>query len=274
MTNKHKFALAALSCATLALAEWVSPVSGDKLGMLNGRNIRSGGVDFVLSKSSNPRKWEKLTEKEKAEILERYINRQLIKEQAFASLATDKEFQDQLYFIVREYAIEYWEHAEKEKMVISDAQVQKHYDDHKGEASTVTSVKLRRATITDRTSSQGVLEKLDSAKGSEKLPLFELLSEKGSDLGWIQKDKLAPEYAKLINQLKVGEHAVIESPKGLTALWFEDESNKTVGAKESRATIEQTLKNELFKQRYLELGNSLKTKAIIKGKIERVEDQK
>lgn len=120
-----------MAISTFVFAEDIGPITGDKVVSLNGRFIRTGGLDYALSKSGIEQKYKNLDKEQQKKILDQYILRQLMKDEAYRVSSDDKDFQNEIYYLIREYALEFWEKKEKSKMIITLDEVKKYFESNK-----------------------------------------------------------------------------------------------------------------------------------------------
>lgn len=263
-----------LCLSIVCMAEEINPISGDKIGVVNGTNIRTGGVNFTLAKNNINKKYEELSSEEKNKILEYYILRLLMKDEALKQVSKDENFKNQLTFLTKEFALEYWEKQEKEKIKISQKQIEKYYDENKEKFEILSQYKLRHIIVENETLAQEILKELNSTDTNNIEKTFVKLVKKhsldnetiknGGDMGWHFLEDFSKEYIYAISSLKKDDFAILKNNFGWHIVWYEDAKPKRQASlQEAKDGIKALLKEQIFNQQYIQKAKELKQKAKI-----------
>jgi len=164
------------------------------------------------------------------------------------------------------------------EVVVSPFAIEKYYAEHLDEFRLGDQVHVRTIMISVRNQggvdqarqlAEEILKKLDEGVPFEELARIyseDSAASRGGDRGWVKRQDLRKELAKIAFSLKPGQHSgIIETPGAFWILKVEGvRKNYIKTLPEVRAEIEEKLKNMEREKRYREWVDSLKKKAFIR----------
>lgn len=265
-----KYLIIAISSALFA--QDISPVQGEILGVLNGTNVRVGGINFVLAKTNMDISWDKLTKEQQEEVLAQYISRQTVKEELYKIYANDQNFKNEVNYLSREYALEYWTREQKSKIVVKDEDAKKYYDTNIDRFVIPKQYKLKHIVVKNEAEANEIIAKLKMSSPNLVLQLFSAqakehsidaqTSQDGGELGWYDISSLTKEYAPTVEKMQKGEYIKLQNGHiGWIILLLDDvQQSTTVAFEKVQDDIKELLKEEIFNQEYEKLVQSTKTK--------------
>ncbi len=152
------------------------------------------------------------------EMIDSMIVRELVMQEAKkAGIDKSPEVADRLEDLKKRVVIEaYWKHKVEEQAKISDADLQKYYDQNKEKFKTSDQVKASHILLKSEKEAQDVLAQLKAGGKFEDLARkysVDPAGAKGGDLGWFGKGSMIPEFEKVAFSLKEGETSGIVKTK-------------------------------------------------------------
>lgn len=187
-----------------------SKSTGDILAEVNGTNITTG--DFAKEMENLPPYLKPMTEtpEGKKEMLETMIVRELVLQQAKKD-GIDKSpvVAEKLEELKKRLVVEaFLKKKVEEQANISDADLQKFYDENKDKFKSDAQIKASHILVKDEKTAQEILAKLKEGKAFEELAKqhsVDSAAPKGGDLGWFSRETMLPEFEKAAFALKEGE---------------------------------------------------------------------
>lgn len=191
-------------------ADKAAKSSGEVLAEVNGATITTS--DFNKELENLPPYLKPMTEtaEGKKEMLETMVIRELILQEAKKD-GVDKspEVAEKLEELKKRLVVEaYLKKKVEEQANISDADLQKFYDENKDKFKSGDQIRASHILVKDEKTAQDVLAKLKSGGSFEELAKkhsMDSAGQKGGDLGWFGKGSMLPEFEKAAFSLKEGE---------------------------------------------------------------------
>ncbi|WP_435052248.1 peptidylprolyl isomerase [Geoanaerobacter pelophilus] len=192
--------------------------SEEVLAEVSGATITT--EDFKKELENLPPYLKPMTEtaEGKKEMLETMVIRELILQQAKKD-GIDKSqlVADKLEDIKKRLVVEaYLKKKVEEQSNISDADLQKFYDENKDKFKSGDQIKASHILVKDEKLAQEILGKLKAGGSFEELAKknsMDSAGAKGGDLGWFSKGSMLPEFEKAAFSLKEGETSGIVKTK-------------------------------------------------------------
>jgi peptidyl-prolyl cis-trans isomerase C len=152
------------------------------------------------------------------EMIDSMVIRELVMQEARKSgLDKSQEVVDRLEDLKKRVVIEaYWKQKVEEQAKISDADLQKFYDENKEKFRVGDQVKASHILLKTEKEAQDVLTQLKAGGKFEELARkysVDPAGSKGGDLGWFGKGSMIPEFEKVAFSLKEGETSGIVKTK-------------------------------------------------------------
>lgn len=192
--------------------------TGEVLAEVNGTNITTG--DFKKELENLPPYLKPMTEtaEGKKEMLETMIIRELILQQAKKDgVDNSPQVAEKLEELKKRLVVEaYLKKKVEEKANISDADLQKFYDENKDKFKSGDQIKASHILVKEEKVAQEILGKIKSGGAFEELAKkfsMDSAGAKGGDLGWFGKGSMLPEFEKAAFGLKEGEVSGIVKTK-------------------------------------------------------------
>lgn len=145
----------------------------------------------------------------KKELLDSMVVREIILEQAKKDgVDKSKDVADRLDDLRKRLIVEtYLKKKVEQEAQISDAELQKFYDENKDKFKTGQQVKASHILVKTEKEAQDILAQLKSGENFENLAKkysTDSTAAKGGDLGWFSKGAMVPEFDKVVFGLKEG----------------------------------------------------------------------
>jgi peptidyl-prolyl cis-trans isomerase C len=152
------------------------------------------------------------------EMIDSMVIRELVMQEARKSgLDKSQEVVDRLEDLKKRVVIEaYWKQKVEEQAKISDADLQKFYDENKEKFRVGDQVKASHILLKTEKEAQDVLTQLKAGGTFEVLARkysVDPAGSKGGDLGWFGKGSMIPEFEKVAFSMKEGETSGIVKTK-------------------------------------------------------------
>ncbi len=192
--------------------------TGETLAEVNGTTITTG--DFKKELENLPPYLKPMTEtpEGKKEMLETMVIRELILQQATKD-GVDKSpyVAEKLAELKKRLVVEaFLKKKVEEQTNLSDADLQKFYDENKDKFKSDDQIKASHILMKDEKNAQAVLAKIKAGGSFEELAKqnsMDSAAAKGGDLGWFSKGSMLPEFEKVAFSLKEGEVSGIVKTK-------------------------------------------------------------
>ena len=152
------------------------------------------------------------------EMLDSMIVRELVMQEAKkAGIDKSPEVMDRLEDLKKRVVIEaYWKQKVEEQAKITDADLQKYYDQNKEKFKVGDQIRASHILLKTEKEAQDVLSQLKAGGSFEELARkysVDPAGAKGGDLGWFGKGSMIPEFEKAAFALKEGETSGIVKTK-------------------------------------------------------------
>lgn len=152
------------------------------------------------------------------EMIDSMIVRELVMQEARKSgIEKSPEVMERLEDLKKRVIIEaYWKKKVEEQAKISDADLQKFYDENKEKFKTGDQVKASHILLKTEKEAQDVLAQIKAGGKFEDLARkysVDPAGSKGGDLGWFSKGSMIPEFEKVAFSMKEGETSGIVKTK-------------------------------------------------------------
>jgi peptidyl-prolyl cis-trans isomerase C len=191
---------------------------GQVLAEVNGSVITT--EDFKKEVEILPPYLKPMTEtpEGRKEMIDSMIVRELVMQEARKSgIEKSPEVMERLEDLKKRVIIEaYWKQKVEEQAKITDADLQKFYDENKEKFKTGDQVKASHILLKTEKEAQDVLAQLKAGGKFEDLARkysIDPAGSKGGDLGWFSKGSMIPEFEKVAFGMKEGETSGIVKTK-------------------------------------------------------------
>jgi len=183
---------------------------GQTLAEVNGGVITT--ADFMKEVDNLPPYLRPMTQtpEGKKELLDTMIIRELLMQAAQKDgVDKSKEVADKLEELKKQVIIKVYVQKKIEAQTnITDAELQKFYDENKEKLKTGDQVRASHILVKSEQEAQDILKQLKSGGNFEQLAgkySIDAAKTKGGDLGWFSKGSMIPEFEKVAFAMKEGE---------------------------------------------------------------------
>ena len=191
---------------------------GQVLAEVNGATITT--EDYKKEVEILPPYLKPMTEtaEGRKEMIDSMIVRELVMQEAKkAGIDKSPEVMDRLEDLKKRVIIEaYWKQKVEEQAKITDADLQKYYDQNKEKFKVGDQIRASHILLKTEKEAQDVLSQLKAGGSFEELARkysVDPAGAKGGDLGWFGKGSMIPEFEKAAFALKEGETSGIVKTK-------------------------------------------------------------
>jgi len=215
------------------------------------------------------------------QVLEQLVAKELVYDNAKKTGILDsKDFKERYEEvskrIKKEIAIQLWQKREVDKIVISEKEMKKYYDENKEEFNEKASVHARHILVKTEEEAQSIISELKGFKGRAlKDKFIELAKSKstgpsgsnGGDLGYFAQGQMVPEFNDKAFSMKPGTITLtpVKTQFGYHIIYIEDKKPETTKSfTEVKNIISNRLKLEKAKSIILDKMKELEKKAVIK----------
>jgi peptidyl-prolyl cis-trans isomerase C len=235
--------------------------TGEVLAEVNGSTITTG--DFSKEMENLPPYLKPMTDtaEGKKEMLETMVIRELILQQAKKD-GVDKSpiVAEKLEDIKKRLVVEaFLKKKVEEQSNISDADLQKFYDENKDKFKTGDQIKASHILVKDEKTAQEILGKLKSGSAFDELAKkhsMDSAGAKGGDLGWFGKGSMLPEFEKAAFSLKEGETSgIVKTKFGFHIIKL---TGKRAAGQREFADVKEQIKAALMPTKQQEIFQKLK----------------
>lgn len=235
--------------------------SGEVLAEVGGSSITTD--DFKKELDNLPPYLKPMTEtaEGKKEMLETMVIRELILQQATKD-GVDKSplVAEKLEDIKKRLVVEaYLKKKVEEQSNISDADLQKFYDENKDKFKSGDQIKASHILVKDEKMAQDILGKLKAGESFEELAKkhsMDSAGAKGGDLGWFGKGSMLPEFEKVAFGLKENETSgIVKTKFGFHIIKL---TGKRVAGQRDFAEVKDQIKAALLPTKQQEVFQKLK----------------
>jgi peptidyl-prolyl cis-trans isomerase C len=197
----------------------------------------------------------------KKEMLETMVIRELILQQAKKEgVENSPAVAEKLEELKKRLVVEaYLKKKVEEKSTISDADLQKFYDENKDKFKSGDQIKASHILVKDEKTAQEILAKLKSGGSFEELAKkhsMDSAGAKGGDLGWFGKGSMLPEFEKAAFGLKEGElSGIVKTKFGFHIIKL---TGKRAAGQREFADVKEQIKAALLPTKQQEVFKTLK----------------
>ncbi len=186
------------------------PAGGQTVAEVNGAVITTG--DFKKEVENLPPYLQPMAQSPegKKELLDTMIIREIIMQQAKKDgLDKSQEIADKMEELKKRVIIEAFLKKKVEaQTTISDADLQKFYDQNKDKLKTGEQVRASHILVKSEKEAQDILSQIKNGGNFEQLAAkysIDAAKAKGGDLGWFSKGSMIPDFEKVAFAMKEGE---------------------------------------------------------------------
>jgi len=257
----------------LTLSIWAS----DIVATVNGKIITRQDVDKFLVKSYPGANYSVMTPKQKQEVIDKLIDRELYLTVAKREgIDKDPQFAIELKKVKENLMLSFWMKKRFENIRISNSEIWNYYINNDKEFHHPAMASARHILVTTRDEAREIIRELEASPNLKErfIQLAKTRStgpsaKNGGDLGWFPKDQMVPEFSEPTFRLRKGEitHTPVHTPFGWHVIYLTDK--KPAGKVEFykvKESIENSLKLKRFKESLQRLSRKLKKSARISVK--------
>ena len=252
--------------------------ASDILATVNGQKISKEDLNVFLKQvqPNQPINYDMLDAKNKKELLNAYIEMELMAEAAKkAGVENDPEFRKMLELARKKLLINAYAKKQFAATVVSDSEAKQFYQKHPELFKMPAKVHARHILLKDEKTAQKVIEQLKGLQGDAlKKKFIELAKKestgptgpKGGDLGYFTKDQMVLPFSKAAFALKKGEVSPkpVKTQFGWHVIYVEDvKPAQTVPFDAAKAKIIAKLRQENFVKKMKQESEALKKSAKI-----------
>ncbi|NPA27668.1 MAG: peptidylprolyl isomerase [Epsilonproteobacteria bacterium] len=251
-----------------------SLVADEVLATINGVPITKSNVDFILKNSRTS--FDKLTDEQKKELLDRLIERELLVEAAKKDgIEKDEEYKRALENYKKDLLIKVWMDKLYNKTLVSDSEANKFYQENKEMFKKPETIHARHILVKTKEEAQKIIDELKGLKGEElKKKFIELAKSKstgpsgksGGDLGYFPRGQMVKPFEEAAFKLNKGEITTepVKTQFGYHVIYVEDKKPATITPfEEVKESIISRKKEEEFKKLIKETIDKAKKEAKI-----------
>jgi EpsD family peptidyl-prolyl cis-trans isomerase len=252
--------------------------ASDILATVNGQKISKEDLNTFLKQvqPNQPIAYEMLDPKNKKDLLDAYIEMELMAEAAKkAGLEKDPEFQKMLALAKKKLLINAYAKKQFAATVVSDSEAKQFYQKHPEMFKMPAKVHARHILLKDEKAAQKVIDQLKGLQGEAlKQKFIELAKKestgptgpKGGDLGYFTKEQMVLPFSKAAFALKKGEvtSKPVKTQFGWHVIYVEDtKPAETVPFDQAKEQIIAKLRQENFVKKMKQESEALKKGAKI-----------
>lgn len=248
---------------------------------VNGTEITQQDVDRELMTATQGRFNQVPVEKQaqfRKQVLEQLVAKELVYDDAKKTGVLDsKDFKDKYEEVAqrikKEIAIQVWQKREIDKIVVSEAEMKKYYDNNQEEFNE-KSADARHILVKTEEEAKELKNQLKGLKGNALATKFAELAKsksigpsgpEGGKLPTFSPREMVPEFSKKAFSMDVGTVSdPVQTQFGYHLIYLEGKNLKQIKFTEAKATIKNRLKLEKAKTVMLAKMKELEKKATIK----------
>jgi parvulin-like peptidyl-prolyl isomerase len=253
--------------------------AADTLATVNGHEISVEDANRFIQASQPTLDYDKLDEKQKKQIEERLIERELFAEEAQkAGIEKDPDFIRELNKVKKDIMIRVWMQKQYKKMIVSDSEARDFYDKNRDKFAIPARVHARHILLKDEDSAKRVISQLKGLRGEELKKRFIELAKseskgptavKGGDLGYFSQGQMVLPFSRAAFSLKKGEitKKPVKTQFGYHVIYVEDvKEAETLPFESVKEKIIAKLKEKEFADKMELRMSELKKEAKIERK--------
>ncbi len=240
------------------------------VAIVNGYRIT---IDELKEKiSSSPEFYKEYAVFDLKSVVEDYINQILLYQHAkkYERKLRKKVEPKMKNYYMEILTYEFVENILKDKIKISDEEISNYYNTHLQEFIVPEKVQLSEIVVDTKEKADGILDRLKMGESFEKIAETESISptrEKRGGIGWIEIEKLDPQIASLVSEMKPGEILanIIKTEMGYHIIKLTGKTEKRIlTLDEATPLIKDLLISQKKKAEVENLMKKLKEKSKIK----------
>ncbi len=231
-----------------------------------------------MAKTFPSAKYSSLNERQKEEVLNKLIDRELYLEIAKRD-GVDREpiFAKELDKLKENLMLDIWMKKSVENIDVSIDEAREYYRSHSKKFYRPALAHARHILVSTSREAEDIISKLEKRKGNLESRFIELAkrystgpsAKNGGDLGWFSKDQMLPEFSKATFALREGEitRTPIKTIFGWHVIYLIDKKRAgEIEFDEVKDGIFQTLKLNKFHKKLKKISQELKKRAKISVK--------
>ena len=255
--------------------------ASDIIATVNSARITKDDANRFIQASQPTLTYDLLNAKQKRQIIDRLIERELFSEEAKKDgIEKDPEFQKLLAQQKKDLMVAQWMKNDFEKTIVSDGEVKEFYEKNKKKFEIPAQVHARHILVGSAKKAQEIIDTLKGLKGEKlKSKFIELAKKeskgptgvKGGDLGYFTASQMVLPFSKAAFALKKGEitQKPVKTQFGYHVIYVEDKKDAHILPFDSvKDKIRQTLKEKEFKQKMELKASELKKSAKITTELD------
>jgi len=253
-------------------------IASEVLATVNGKPITREDVDRFLAKTFPFAKYDSLSKKQKHEVLNKLIDKELYLEVAKREgIEKDPLFAKELERLKENLMLDIWMKRSVEKIYVSDQEARNYYFTHSQKFYRPALAHARHILVSTREEAEDIIEELEEGRGDLEARFIQLAKSRstgpsaknGGDLGWFSKDQMLPEFSNIAFALKPGEmtYTPVKTIFGWHIIYLIDKKRAgEIEFEKVKENIIQTLKLNKFHNKLKKMSKELKKRAKISVK--------
>ena len=271
---KQYLVLVVLACFTLAGCAQDTGESGrdarsdgDVVAQIAGESITEGDIEEIISHVPAQYRVKYSSPQGRKEIVDGLVEMKMLAWEARRKgIDKQESVKMKIGYIIDQTLAKELENDLRKSVKVSEADIESYYREHLDRYVTPERVKARHILVEKQGLADDLLGRIkkgadfqDLAKKHSTCPS----ADKGGDLGWFGRGKMAPEFEKAAFALNKGElSGVVKSSFGYHVIRLEDKrESKTKTLDQVRKSIERTLQKKQAEVRMAELKDDIRKKA-------------
>jgi len=212
--------------------------AGEVLATVNGVAIDKSTIDDTFK--NRGMSFDKLSQEQKKQILDRLIERELLVEIAKKDgIENDSDYKKNLENLKKDLLIKAWMDKVYKKTLISDSEANKYYQDNKDKYKEPEKVRARHILVKSEDEAKKIIDELKDLKGDAlKNKFIELAKEKskgpsgknGGDLNYFAKGQMVKPFEEAAFAMKKGEVSTkpVKTQFGYHIIYIEDKKDASI----------------------------------------------
>jgi len=265
---------AILSLVTMIVVSGTALADTDKVyATVNGIKVTQKDVSALL-RGQNVQ-FESLQKDKQKQILDSLMEQKLLAEMAYKTdIPKSKEYKEELEKFKKSLAFQLWLRDFSKKIIVSDKEVKKFYDNNRAKFKTPNQLKASHILVKTEKEAKNIIKTLSKAKNL-KDEFTKLAKEKsvgpsganGGELGWFTKEKMVPEFSNAAEKLLKGTitKTPVKTNYGFHIIYLDDKKASSILQYNK---IKARLKQDLMQQEFAKKAKEEAVKLMKKAKIE------
>lgn len=239
----------------------------DVIAQVAGESITEGDIEEIISHIPAQYRAKYSSLQGRKEIVDGLVEMKMLAWEARRKgIDTQESVKAKIGYAIDQILAKELENGLKKSVKVSETDIEGYYREHLDRYVTPERVKARHILVEKQGLADDLLSRLK--KGADFQALAKKHStcpsaDKGGDLGWFGRGKMAPEFEKAVFALNKGELGdVVKSSFGYHVIRLEDKREpKTKTLDQVRKSIERTLRKKQAEARMAELKDEISKKA-------------